>query len=193
MRMARHGGSRSHHRTGAITQVVASVFFIEGRRDRICLSVVLASIACVMTDLTPPSILLRTGERIPLSVLLFSTSRSGGPGGQNVNKVETRVEARLPIPELSMISEETRTRLLERLASKLDAEGVLRVVSATERTQLGNRRKVVERMERVLNDALRVQRKRIATKPSAGSQQRRLEQKKQASQRKQQRRWRGDE
>jgi len=110
-----------------------------------------------------------------------------------VNKVETRVEARLAITGLPTISDGTRARLLERLGSRIDAEGVLRVVSATERTQLGNKRKVVERIEALLNDALKVQRKRIATKPTLGAQERRLEHKRHASQRKQQRRWRGDD
>ncbi len=132
---------------------------------------------------------LRTGERIPLSALEFATSRSGGPGGQNVNKVETRVEARLQILGSQWIRPETQERLLLKLGSKASADGVVRLVSNTERTQLGNKEAVVERMVRLLNLALTPEIPRVATKPSLGSKIRRIEGKKRTSEKKASRRW----
>ena len=120
----------------------------------------------------PDMIALSTGEMIPLSALEFSTSRSGGPGGQNVNKVETKVEVRLLIRGSGWIGEGTQTRLLEKLASRIDTSGAIRLASSIARTQRGNRIAVVERLERMLNAALVPEKPRVATKPSRASKTR---------------------
>jgi ribosome-associated protein len=140
--------------------------------------------------LTPDAIILRTGEAVPLSALEFSTSRSGGPGGQNVNKVETKVEVRLPIDGSQWLGETTQQRLREKLASKIDTSGVLRLVSSTERTQLGNRTAVVKRLEQLLNRALEPEKKRVPTRATRASKERRLESKKKRAERKSDRGWR---
>ena len=135
-------------------------------------------------------IVLRTGERIPLSALEFSTSRGGGPGGQHVNKVETRVEARLNLLIRPELRETTRTTLLQQLANRLDKEGNLRIVAGKERSQYANKAAAIRRMEALLNKALIPVKKRIATKPSMGAKRRRLEKKKRQSEKKATRRWR---
>lgn len=141
----------------------------------------------------PDQIVLRTGEIIPVSSLDFATSRSGGPGGQNVNKVETKVEVRLSIAESTHLRESTRDRLLQKLATRLDTTGVLRLASATERTQLGNRRAVLARLIALLDAALEPEKKRVATRPSRGSKERRRDSKERNSDKKSQRRWKGGE
>ena len=140
----------------------------------------------------PSHIILRTGEQISLSAILFSTSRSGGPGGQHVNKVETRVEVKLNLLERPELSEKTREKLLKGLAKKLDKEGNLRVVAAAGRSQHANRIEAVQKLEHLLNRALTPQKKRIPTKPSRAAKQRRLEAKRRQSEKKQGRRWKDD-
>ncbi len=135
------------------------------------------------------SITLRTGEHIPGSELVFSTSRSGGPGGQNVNKVETRVEVRLQIRGSRWLGEETQERILQELSGRIDANGALRVVSSTERTQRGNRIAVVERLRLLLDAALTPRRNRRPTRPGRSAHRRRLEAKRQKSEKKESRRW----
>jgi ribosome-associated protein len=141
----------------------------------------------------PEHIVLRTGESIPVSSLEFATSRSGGPGGQNVNKVETKVEVRLAIGESAHLRESTRERLLAKLASRIDSGGVLRMASATERTQLGNRRAVLARLTALLDAALEPEKPRVATRPGRGAKLRRRESKERHAEKKSQRRWKGGE
>ena len=132
---------------------------------------------------------LRTGEQIPLSALEFTTSRGGGPGGQHVNKVETRVEVRLNLEQQTSLRERTREILLERLASRLDKDGTLRIVASTERSQYANKTAAIRRLEALLNKALTPVKKRIATKPSGAAKRRRLDKKKKQSEKKATRRW----
>jgi ribosome-associated protein len=138
-------------------------------------------------------ILLTTGEVIPTAALEFATSRSGGPGGQNVNKVETKVEVRFMIAGSLWISDETQRRLLEKLASRIDTSGAIRVASTIARTQRGNRIAAMERLERILNQALIPEKPRVATKPSRASQQRRVEVKRRNADKKSARRWRPED
>ena len=138
------------------------------------------------------AITLRTGEEIPLSAIEFSTSRSGGPGGQHANKVETRVEAKLNLLERPELQEKTRELLLERLEKKLDKEGYLHVSSSTSRSQHGNKAETIRKLESLLDAALKPRKKRIPTKPSRAAKRRRLEEKRQQSEKKSRRRWKPD-
>jgi ribosome-associated protein len=123
-----------------------------------------------------------------ISALEFSTSRSGGPGGQNVNKVETRVEIRFPITGSQWLAESTQERLAIKLRSKIDTSGAIRVASSIARTQGGNRTAAVERLERLLNSALEPEKPRVATRPTYASKQRRVEIKKKHAEKKSSRR-----
>src|SRR5687767_15900017 len=113
-----------------------------------------------------PSLAVTDAVRIPRGELEYRASRSGGPGGQHVNTSSTRVEVWWDIGSSPSLDEATRARLLERLASKLDAEGRLRIVSGASRSQLQNRVAVTERLARVAADALHVPKQRRKTKPS---------------------------
>lgn len=139
--------------------------------------------------LNDENIRLRTGERIPVSALEFKTSRGGGPGGQHVNKVETKVEARLDLTDRPELREGTLNTLQIRLKHKLEADGTLRVVSAAERSQHANKATAIKRLEEILNKALTPVKKRVPTKPSKSSKKKRLEKKRQHSQKKAERRW----
>lgn len=110
-----------------------------------------------------------TVELPPDGEIVFRTSRSGGPGGQNVNKVETRVEALWNVPASEALSDEQKSRLGAALGRRLHEDGTLRVVSRTERTQRGNRRAAIERLRAIVAAALvpRKRRKRTVTSRSA--------------------------
>ncbi len=143
---------------------------------------------------TPEFLSLLTGEMIPVSSLEFATSRSGGPGGQNVNKVETKVEVRFIVQDSPWISPETRERLMMKLASRIDNSGAIRIASSIARTQRGNRIAALERLELLLNAALKPEKPRVATAPSRASKARRVETKRRTSQKKNSRQWRpGDD
>ena len=118
------------------------------------------------------------GLVIPWAELEFRRSRSGGPGGQNVNKVETQVEARWDITGSSVLSDSQRARLLAGLATRLVANAVLVVKSRTERSQEANRRAALERLAKLVGTALRPRKRRHATKPTLGSREQRLRKKK---------------
>jgi ribosome-associated protein len=114
---------------------------------------------------------------IPLAELTFRASRSGGPGGQHVNTSSTRIEVVWDIAASPSLNDAQRARLLERLASRLDKEGRLRLVSGGTRSQLQNRTDVTERLARVVAQALHVPRLRKRTKPSRAAKAARLEDK----------------
>jgi ribosome-associated protein len=116
--------------------------------------------------------------KIPIGELQFKTSRSGGPGGQNVNKLETRVEAVLDITNSQCISEPIRHRLLQNLSSQLDSSGILHVVAQDTRSQWKNKQLAIERMADILKTALMVRKKRIATKPTHTAREVRIRTKK---------------
>jgi len=119
---------------------------------------------------------------IPWEELRFRFSRSGGPGGQNVNRVATRVELLFDLAGSPSLTEEQRQRARQALASYLDAAGTLRLAADSTRSQWRNRQEVVRRFRALLRQALRAQRKRRATKPPPQAREERLAAKRQRSQ-----------
>lgn len=114
----------------------------------------------------------------------FSFSRSGGPGGQNVNKVNTKVLLVLSPESLDCLNEEEILKVKKKLSGRMNSQGELYLQLQEERSQLLNREKAVEKMADLISDALIVQRKRKKTRPGRAAVQRRLEGKKRQGQKK---------
>jgi ribosome-associated protein len=113
--------------------------------------------------------------------LVFKVSRSGGPGGQNVNKVSTRVTLFFDVLSTTAFSDVQKQRILKRLTTRADKNGVVRVVSQKFRTQKANRRAAVQRLQELLGQALKTRPRRKKTKVPPWARQRRLEEKKRRS------------
>jgi ribosome-associated protein len=113
--------------------------------------------------------------------LLFKVSRSSGPGGQNINKLNTRVTLLFDVSNCGSLSDSQKQRILSSLASRADKNGVLRVVSQKFRTQRANRRAAVERLQQLLTKALKTRPIRKKSKVPYGAKLRRLEEKRQRS------------
>ena len=112
---------------------------------------------------------------------IFKASRSAGPGGQNINKVNTRVTVFFDVANCANLSDWQKQRILTRLASRADKNGVLRLASQKFRTQGANRRAAVERLQQLLTDTLKTRPIRKKSKVSYAAKQRRLEEKKRRS------------
>ena len=119
--------------------------------------------------------------------LHFSSSRSSGPGGQHVNKVNTRIELRFHIPDSELLSDEEKKILLHKLKNKINKDGELIIVSQEDRSQFKNKETAVEKFIKLLKEALTPVKKRRATRPTRASNKRRLVGKKLMSEKKIQR------
>jgi ribosome-associated protein len=116
--------------------------------------------------------------------LVFSTSRSSGPGGQNVNKVNTKVTLKFDVANSSILTEEEKQILAMKLATRLTTEGVLVLTSQDKRSQLDNKEAVILKFQKVIAKVFEKKKARKATKPSKTSVQNRIQKKKLHSEKK---------
>ena len=124
---------------------------------------------------------------IPRAELTYRATRSGGPGGQHVNTSSTRIELTWNAASSPNLGEEQRARVLQKLANRIDADGVLHLAASDSRSQHQNKEAVTERFQVLLRDALAVPKARKRTAPSRAVREQRLRAKKRHSEKKQMR------
>lgn len=122
--------------------------------------------------------------------LSYKTSRSSGSGGQKVNKVETSVTVMWKVEESVVFTDVEKERIFLKLKNRINAEGILQMTVSESRTQLQNKKIAAEKIQEMVNQALIIPKKRIATKPSKAKIEKRLESKKKISEKKENRKFR---
>ena len=147
-----------------------------------------------MSDAFEQSDLIQLAPRVSVSAsaLRLQYSRSGGPGGQNVNKVNTRVQLWVPLAAITGLRESAVFRLRQLAGSRLTLADEIHITAETERTQERNRQAVLERLRELILTAVKEPKRRKKTKPSRGARERRLQGKRQRSEIKARRQGRGD-
>jgi ribosome-associated protein len=131
--------------------------------------------------LRPRDIRVRRGLVIPAGELVETASRAGGPGGQHVNKANTRVTLRWNAASSSVLGPVQRSRILDRLAGRLTASGDLVVHASRHRSRERNREDARDRLAQLVREALVTERKRVATRPTRASRERKLAEKRRRS------------
>ncbi len=126
-------------------------------------------------------LIITTNITIPYSELSFRTARSGGKGGQNVNKVETKVELLFNITESPSLTDEEKERAITKLGTRVDSDGIFRLVSQESRSQSKNKELAIERFIEDMKVALKKRKKRVPTKTPTAVKEKRLETKKRRS------------
>ena len=129
---------------------------------------------------------------IPRAELQYRATRAGGPGGQHVNTSSTRIELLWDVASSAAITDEQRQRIREKLAARLDSDGMVRVVASDRRSQQQNRQAADERLVALIRHALHVPKKRRPTKPTKASKEKRLSAKRRRSEKKRDRRAEAD-
>ncbi len=141
----------------------------------------------------PEKVRINNNLQIPLHELRYRTSRSGGPGGQHVNRTESHVELLWDVRHSPSLSKTQRHRIQQALAGRIDKEGILHLTASERRSQLQNRQAVTRRFAALLREAVKPRPKRVPTRPSAAAKRRRLLQKRLRAEKKQLRRKPEDE
>ena len=125
--------------------------------------------------------------QVPVSELQYRYSRSGGPGGQHVNRTESQVELLWDVRNASGLSKTQRYRIERALANRIDKDGILHLTASERRSQLQNKKAVTDRFVALLREAIKPPKKRIPTKPSSSAREKRLQEKRHRSEIKQHR------
>jgi len=136
---------------------------------------------------------MHVNRELLIQELSFKTSRSGGKGGQNVNKVSSKVMLNWDIERSEVFDDEQKALISERLANRISKEGLLQLDSSIDRSQLKNKELVIDRFLNLINDALKVDAKRIPTKTPKSVILSRLDRKKKQSSKKANRQWKFDD